>query len=55
MDVGLFSFFKAFSHAAAVSVRFAGLQVDIFGVALNVERCSIGWWVGPSSPRAIES
>ena len=25
------------------------------GTALRLGSCSIGWWVGPSSPRPIES
>ncbi len=27
----------------------------ILGISRNEARCSIGWWVGPSSPRPMES
>ena len=33
----------------------AGRITVRFGIARSAARCSIGWWVGPSSPRPIES
>ena len=27
----------------------------MFGIARSAASCSIGWWVGPSSPSPIES
>ena len=27
----------------------------MLGIARNAARCSIGWWVGPSSPSSTES
>ena len=38
-----------------VSLKPAGRTTLRLGVARNVASCSIGWWVGPSSPRPIES
>jgi hypothetical protein len=32
-----------------------GLMVSRFGVALQYSNISTGWWVGPSSPRPMES
>ena len=55
MEVGPFIFESASFHATAVSAKFAGLHVVIFGVERKVVKCSIGWCVGPSSPSAIES
>ena len=33
----------------------AGRQTSMLGIRRNVAACSIGWCVGPSSPRPIES
>ena len=46
---------SAISHDSAVSIVSAGLNTSILGVALNMAKCSIGWWVGPSSPNPILS
>ena len=46
---------KATCHAAFVSCASAGLITFTFGIALSPANCSIGSWVGPSSPTAIES
>ena len=48
-------FFKIAAQAAAVSLASAGRTTSSPGIARNAARCSIGWWVGPSSPRPIES
>ena len=42
-------------QACAVSFASAGRTTDRLGIARSAERCSIGWCVGPSSPRPIES
>jgi hypothetical protein len=42
-------------QAAAVSLASAGRIVTRLGIARRPARCSIGWWVGPSSPSATES
>ena len=42
-------------QASAVSLEPAGRTTSRFGVARSVASCSIGWCVGPSSPRPIES
>ena len=42
-------------QAAAASVASAGRMVTRSGIARSPARCSIGWWVGPSSPSATES
>ena len=42
-------------HASAVSVASAGLMTVRRGTDLRPANCSIGWWVGPSSPRPMES
>ena len=36
-------------------VRVAGPDVIRPGIARSDASCSIGWWVGPSSPTPIES
>ena len=41
--------------AAAVSLASAGRTTSRPGIARSAARCSIGWWVGPSSPRPMES
>ena len=38
-----------------VSIKSAGLKTFKFGIDLRLVNCSIGWWVGPSSPKPIES
>ena len=43
------------SQATAVSTRSAGRQTCILGVMRNMAACSMGWCVGPSSPKPIES
>ena len=47
--------FRANSQLSFTSTPSAGLKTKVFGVALNIDKCSIGWCVGPSSPRPIES
>ena len=42
-------------HAYAVSVESAGLKTWKFGIVLSIDSCSIGWWVGPSSPTPMLS
>ena len=42
-------------HAPAVSFASAGRNTFVFGCARSVASCSIGWCVGPSSPRPTES
>ena len=39
----------------AVSLASAGRTTASRGIARSAARCSTGWWVGPSSPRPIES
>ena len=46
---------NACRQASAVSLKPAGRTTSRFGVARSVTSCSIGWWVGPSSPTPIES
>ena len=38
-----------------ISTASAGLNTYKLGIALNEDKCSTGWWVGPSSPRPTES
>ncbi|CAM3924848.1 hypothetical protein ISCU110981_19905 [Isoptericola cucumis] len=42
-------------QAQAVSFASAGRTMSRFGMARSAARCSTGWWVGPSSPRPMES
>eukprot|EP00955_Chlamydomonas_euryale_P056715 356534-Chlamydomonas_euryale.AAC.6 len=42
-------------YAPTVSMPPAGRIIMMSGMARNDARCSTGWWVGPSSPRPIES
>ena len=42
-------------HACAVSLASAGRMTRRPGMARSEARCSIGWWVGPSSPSPTES
>ena len=53
--LGVFEVFNANSQHSIVSILSAGLKTFKFGIALNPESCSIGWCVGPSSPKPIES
>ena len=46
---------SAIRHAHAVSLASAGRTTSRPGIARSADRCSTGWWVGPSSPRPIES
>ena len=43
------------SQTTAVSVASPGRTTVKFGIARSAASCSIGWWVGPSSPSATES
>ncbi len=43
------------AHASAVSTASAGRITVRPGIARSASSCSIGWWVGPSSPTKIES
>ena len=45
----------AFAHATADSVVSQGRHTSMLGIRRSVAVCSTGWWVGPSSPRPIES
>merc|ERR1719149_305643 len=42
-------------YAPAVSLPSAGRIMSIPGIARKDARCSMGWWVGPSSPTPMES
>ena len=42
-------------QATTVSFASAGRTTSRPGIARSAARCSIGWWVGPSSPSPIES
>ena len=42
-------------QAATVSLASAGRITVRLGIARSAARCSIGWWVGPSSPRPMLS
>ena len=46
---------KAVYQPAIVSLASAGLNTIRLGIALSMERCSTGWWVGPSSPTPMLS
>ena len=46
---------SAISQHSSVSIASAGRNTCRPGIARRLARCSIGWWVGPSSPRPIES
>src|SRR3989344_2901703 len=45
----------AYFHATADSTASHGRQVSRFGVPRRLASCSIGWGVGPASPRAMEA
>ena len=51
----LFQQLGAQRQASAVSLASAGRTTSRPGMARSAARCSIGWWVGPSSPRPTES
>jgi hypothetical protein len=55
MTVGRSVEFTAWRQASTVSLKSAGRTTSMLGVARSVASCSIGWWVGPSSPTPIES
>ena len=42
-------------QAPAVSLASPGRTIERPGMARSAAMCSIGWWVGPSSPSPIES
>ena len=42
-------------HAQAISLASPGRTMSRPGMARSAVSCSIGWWVGPSSPSATES
>jgi hypothetical protein len=42
-------------HASTTSFASPGRMSTSPGVARKPASCSIGWWVGPSSPTPIES
>ena len=48
-------FFRICTQQAAVSLASIGRTTSNPGMVRSAERCSIGWWVGPSSPSPIES
>ena len=53
--VGASLWFSANCQASTVSFASAGRTTLSRGMARSAASCSIGWWVGPSSPRPIES
>ena len=55
MPLGPSGFSRIAFQAYAVSFASPGRTIARFGIARSAARCSIGWWVGPSSPRPIES
>ncbi len=55
MAVGPSMRLTATSHAPAVSPGSPGRITHSPGMARRAARCSMGWWVGPSSPRNTES
>ena len=42
-------------QATADSTVSQGRQTGRLGISRRLDTCSTGWWVGPSSPRPIES
>ena len=46
---------RAIFQASVTSLASAGRITSRCGIARNAISCSIGWWVGPSSPSPIES
>lgn len=55
MVVGRLRLATATLYAPAVSLPPHGRIISMLGIARKLARCSMGWWVGPSSPRPIES
>ena len=55
ITVGASCLLSANCHASDVSFAPAGRTTYMFGMARRCASCSIGWCVGPSSPRPIES
>lgn len=53
--VGPSIFCKAATKEAAHSSGSAGRMTSRLGMSLRELICSMGWWVGPSSPTATES
>ena len=47
--LGPLSLFKEASQHSKVSFISAGLKTFKFGIALKLDKCSMGWCVGPSS------
>ena len=43
------------AQATADSVVSQGRQTSMLGIRRRLAVCSTGWWVGPSSPRPMES
>ena len=43
------------SQASTISPASAGRNTAMLGMARMAARCSMGWWVGPSSPRNTDS
>ncbi len=43
------------SQLSRVSLASQGRKTARPGIARSAARCSMGWWVGPSSPRPMES
>ena len=52
---GLWVRSTATRQASAASLASAGRITSRCGIARSEASCSIGWWVGPSSPSPIES
>ena len=55
MPAGLAWFSSMTFQAAATSLASPGRTTSRPGMARSEASCSTGWWVGPSSPRPIES
>ena len=55
MAVGPFLRFMASFQASTTSLASAGRTTHMPGMARSEASCSTGWWVGPSSPRPMES
>ena len=53
--VGVFSEDAAVSHAADVSIASQGRNTRRLGMARSMASCSMGSWVGPSSPTPMLS
>ena len=55
ITLGVFLLSRANCQHSKVSMVSEGLKTFKFGIDLKLVNCSIGWWVGPSSPKPIES